>query len=42
MGKEKCCSSFGERVCQFIIGESSMGIHRKLRAMLEERELESA
>jgi len=24
MGNEECCSGFGERVCQFISGKSSM------------------
>jgi len=34
MGKRECCSGFGEQVCQFISGKSSMTgmTHWKLRA----------
>jgi len=42
MGKGECCSGFGERVCQFITGKSSMTgeavTHWKLSATREERE----
>jgi len=41
MGKVECCSSFSERVRQFIAGKSSVtGNQLELRATREERESE--
>jgi len=42
MDKRECCSGFGKRVCQFIIGKSSMtgAPNESLRAIREGRELE--
>jgi len=43
MGKGKCCSGFGEQVCQFISGKSSMTgdpLETYCRATREKRESE--